>query len=239
MPIIEIPTLNDSLNQGDLLRGVTLFSTAYDTTGGKEKSHKTNLCLVLSRPCVIAHKKSIIVAAIQKDEGKSPTSLPSFDNALEFLTRLRDGGGQPDIFYLGQLPMLNTEGRYVARFDSLHTIEITPEPEQRQKFVLAHRFARLHIDFQRSLHSRLFESFCTLGFEDISWFSDQDLRYLLETGEAEINRLSAEIEALRAIEKASGQKSKEIESKTNNINTLQRKMLPYKQELEYRVPART
>ena len=59
----------------------------------------------------------------------------------------RDGGSSPDVFYLGQLP--GRSGRFCARLDSFHTIEIPEEGDQRTQFLTAHRTLTLHADFAR------------------------------------------------------------------------------------------
>jgi hypothetical protein len=77
---------------------------------------------------VAAHKKHVIVAAVAKFPDNVPRNIDTFHNVLDFLTGIRDGGSSPDVFYLGQLP--GRTGRYCARLDSFHTIEI-PDPRGR------------------------------------------------------------------------------------------------------------
>ena len=50
---------------------------------------------------------------------------------------------------------------------------------------------RLHDDFIRDLHVRLFNSFARFGFDDHEWFSDPDLDVMINTGEQEIAALQA------------------------------------------------
>src|SRR5436309_2337193 len=66
MPIIEPARTGTPLTQGDLLSGIALFATkgSWDEKGGQASVVKSELCLVLSRPCVAAHKKHVVVAAI-------------------------------------------------------------------------------------------------------------------------------------------------------------------------------
>src|SRR3954467_6207950 len=68
MPIIEPARSGAPLTQGDLLSGVALFATkgSWDEKGGQAAVVKSELCLVLSRPCVAAHKKHVVVAAVVK-----------------------------------------------------------------------------------------------------------------------------------------------------------------------------
>ena len=236
MPIIEPHASGESLNQGDLLRGVKLFLTRKTDalTGGESVVSKTDHCLVLSRPCVIAHKKSVVVAAVEKLPSQTPAEIKTLDLALNFLIQLRDGNESPDMFYLGQLPGKESEGRYAARLDSIHTIEIPQKPELRTAFIDKHRFAKLHIDFQRDLHTRLFQSFATLGFEDISWFADADLNFLVEMGKAEAKVHQLEKERLQAAMQADGGKGNEMKSIDNKIAALERRIKPYQDELDKR-----
>jgi hypothetical protein len=124
MPIIELPIPERPLTQGDVLKGVTLFLTK-DTSaeaGGEYQKTSHKLCLVISRPCVVGHKPNAVVAAIEKMKDNVPDDVKTFKDILDFLTDLRDGTGSPDVFYLGQVP--GFEGRFGARLDSLHTIQI-------------------------------------------------------------------------------------------------------------------
>lgn len=239
MPIIEPHASGEPLNQGDLLHGVKLFLTGKtdNLSGGESISLKSDHCLVLSRPCVIAHKKSVIVATVEKFQSSTPKEIDTLDRALRFLTQLRDGNDSPDVFYLGQLPGKESEGRYAARLDSIHTIEIPLKPDLRTAFIVKHRFAKLHIDFQRDLHSRLFQSFATLGFEDISWFSNADLNFLVEMGKAEAKVLQSEKERLQAAMQADGGKGNEMKSIDNKITTLEKRIKPYQDELDKRKEA--
>src|SRR5438270_13950224 len=120
MPIIEPARSGAPLTQGDLLSGITLYATkgSWDEKGGQASVVKSELCLVLSRPGVAAHKKHVVVAAVAKFPDSVPKNIDSFDKVLDFLTGARDGGSSPDVFYLGQLPGRN--GRFCARLDSSH-----------------------------------------------------------------------------------------------------------------------
>ncbi len=236
MPIIEPHVSVEPLNQGDLLRGVKLFLTgkADALTGGESVVHKNNHCLVLSRPCVIAHKKSVVVAAVEKLPPHTPADIKTLARAVDFLTQLRDGNDSPDVFYLGQLLGKESEGRFAARFDSIHTIEVPQKPDLRTAFVEKHRFAKLHIDFQRDLHTRLFQSFSTLGFDDISWFSDADLNFVVEMGNAEIKSFQLDIERFNASNRADGGKGSETKPIETKIATLTNRIQPYQIELDRR-----
>src|SRR3990167_7458425 len=106
MPIIEPPTSSEQLLQGDVLEGVRLFATArsWEDEGGNSQKAPQKLCMVLSRPCVMAHKRHVIVAGIEKYPDQVPKDVDSFAKVCVFLSDMRDGFGSPDIFYLGQLP---------------------------------------------------------------------------------------------------------------------------------------
>jgi hypothetical protein len=74
MPIIEpVPDQNAPLCQGDILKGVCLFSTkrSWSDGGGEPVGTNRALGLVLSRPCVAAHDEWV-VAAVGKYKNKPP-----------------------------------------------------------------------------------------------------------------------------------------------------------------------
>ena len=122
MPIIEPPTPGSPLSQGDILKDISLFTTgeAWGAQNGTAMKSPRGLCVIFSRSCAIEHKKSVIVAGIDKLPDNTPRDADTFKRILSFLTNLRDGTNSPDVFYLGQLSVL--PGRYAARFDDLHTI---------------------------------------------------------------------------------------------------------------------
>jgi len=191
MPIIEPHAPDAPLNQGDLLQDVKLFltSVADNFDGGMSAPVKLKYCLVLSRPCVIAHKSTVLVAGVDNFRTSAPPEIDSFRKAKHFLEKLRDGDGTPDQFYLGQLLGDQDSGRYAARLDSIHTVQLPTKPELRAEFVRKYRFARLTEDFRRDLHTRIFQAFSILGFDDLAWYSIADLKYLIQTGRSEIQRI--------------------------------------------------
>jgi hypothetical protein len=99
------------------------------------------------------------------------------------------------VFYLGQLPGLG--GRFAARFDMLHTIQLPASGPERQSFVDARRIAVLHPDFVRDLHVRLFRAIATLGFDDHGWLSDSDLDWLVESGKSDLLKAQSKVQELR------------------------------------------
>jgi hypothetical protein len=186
---------------------------------------------------VIEHKTSVIVAAIEKLKDNPPRGADNFESVLSFLTRLRDGPESPDVFYLGQLPGMS--GRFAARLDLLHTIQLPPSGSERQSFVDARRIAVLHPDFARDLHVRLFRAVATLGFDDHGWLSDSDLEWLVESGKADLLKAQTKVQELRV--KRSSQQAqgapfdtKELERAEEAERRLLELMQPYDQELQRR-----
>ena len=205
--------------------------------GGQSEKSPYRLCLVLSRPCVIEHKKSVIVAGIEKLKDNPPRGADNFESVLSFLTRLRDGPESPDVFYLGQIPGMS--GRFAARLDLLHTIQLPPSGSERQLFVDARRIAILHPDFVRDLHVRLFRAVATLGFDDQRWLSDSDLDWLVESGKSDLLKAQSKVQELRV--KRSSQQAqgapfdpKELERAEEAERGLSELMQPYEQELQRR-----
>jgi hypothetical protein len=194
MSIIEPHDPNRPLSQGDVLQGVSIFITKDSGAewGGEARKTAHRLCLIISRPCVVGHKPNAIVAAIEKMADNVPREVVTFEDILGFLTDLRDGTDSPDVFYLGQIS--GYDGRFGARLDLLHTIQIPAESEQRA-FTDAKRIGHLQDEFARDLHTRLFRAFATLGFDDHRWMSTQDLNWLVSRGRRE--RLEAEVETAR------------------------------------------
>jgi hypothetical protein len=199
MPIIEAQNPALPLSQGDVLKDVRLFltQTSWAAEGGDALKTPHKLCLIVSRPCVVGRKPHAIVAAVERFADRVPREVESFDDIREFLTDLRDGTDAPDVFYLGQVP--GYEGRFGARLDSLHTVQLPQGDEALLAFVRQKRIGRLNLDFARDLHLRLFRAFASLGFDDHRWMSTEDLRWLVSRGRSE--KTSAET-ALRDAETA-------------------------------------
>jgi len=206
MPITETSKPGAPLSQGDILKDVNLFVTGegWNASNGAATKSPHRICLVLTRPCGIEHKESVIVAGVEKLQDDVPRELDTFKKVLSFLTNLRDGLSSPDVFYLGHLPPL--PGRYGARLDSLHTIQILPSGPVRQTFVASKRIFALHPDFVRDLHARLFRAVASLGFDDYGWLSDADLKWLLDRGRTELLQAQARIQEYRT--QQSGQEAK-------------------------------
>jgi hypothetical protein len=234
MPILETCDPESELEQGDLLKGVSLHWTKLGDSGSLEAAKKCQFdyCLVLSRPCVIEHKSQIVVAAVQAFPQNTPSDIHELDEALAYLKGLRDGTTRPDCFYLGQLPP-PASGRYYARFDSLHTLDIPTAKPLRQSVLAKHRIARLNADFRRHLHTGFFSAFAVQGFHDHRWFSDADIDWVLATAAQELSRLNAEMDTARAARQADGGKDNEKKLR-EHIEDLAAQMKPYKDERDRR-----
>ncbi len=236
MPIVELPVAESPLNQGDILRDVTLYSTkeGWGDKGGEAAKAPFKLCLVASRPCVIAHKQAIIVAGVEKYPSDTPRECNTFDRVLDFMTSARDGITSPDVFYLGQLP--GRQGRHCVRLESLHTIEIPPPGKARDDFVVNRRIAALSPDFLRALHCRLFSCFATLGFEDHAWPSTEDLQWIVNQGQADISKIEVDVkqrQAQKASREAEGKmfSDKELSGLEAQLEALRERVRPYQEEL--------
>jgi len=239
MPLLEPASATPplSLNQGDLLCGLTLHVTS--CTDGRDgeaiASKKAKHALVISRPCVLGHKPSMIVAAVERLPDATPASIDTLSKAKDFLTKLRDGDESPDVFYLGHFPDFPTEGRYAARFDSLHTLQIPHVPSAREAFIAKHRKYTLHADFCRDLHVRIFQAFAKLGFDDDQWYGTEDLKFLIQMGEAEIAGIQAEKAQADAKATADGSNlTKKTAPFDARIKTVEESLTPFRAELARR-----
>ena len=230
MPIIELPARSEPLSQGDVLEGVRLFATAtsWDADGGTSQKAPHKLCLVLSRPCVAAHKKHVTVAGIEKYPDQVPKDVDSFAKVRAFLTDMRDGFGSPDIFYLGQLP--NRTGRFCARLDALYCVEVPGEPSDLENFLARTRIGSLSDDFVRDLHLRVFMAVASLGFHDNKWLSDGDLNWLVEVGEKEVKTAELELQSAKA--EKSGRDAEGKQFKEGTIERLEDKLTDLQDQLE-------
>ena len=225
MPIIE-PTSGDvPLSQGDILNGVPLIKTEATDTGFGSVRSKARLSMVLSRPCNLQHKENVIVAEIHQYSESVPRSVETLDEALDFLTDLRDGISSPDRFYLGEIPM--ESGRFVAMLDSAYTINATDK-----RSLLAYRVASLNDAFQRDLHVRLLTAFASLGFDDVDWVPTSDLELLKSIGDGQLAKLrQAEKEQL-ALEAKQQFGCNQFSTRTldkvqEEVGELKAKMRPY------------
>ncbi len=227
MPIIEPPGDSETLSQGDVLSGVNLFTTkgGWEGDSGKSAKFSQQLCLVLSRPCVVEHKPTIVVAAVDEYQSDVPKSgMDSFKKVKVFLENMRDGGRSRDTFYLGQLP--EKSGRFCARLDAIFTIQVPPAPDQLPK-LLKKRIGSLNPDFVRDLHIRLFASFASLGFHDQNWLSDDDLNWLVGAATSEL----ANMDSTRSSHIAEGKDTSTMDSK---MDSLKQELEPFSEEQKSR-----
>lgn len=244
MPIIEIAAADSALSQGDILKDVDLFATGQATSpsNGVAKKSPYNMCLILTRPCGIEHKDAVVVMAVEKLKENVPREVDNGKKVLSFLTGLRDGSQSPDVFYLGQLPRL--PGRYAARFDNLHTIEIPPAGADRQTFVASKRIATLDHDFIRDLHTRLFRSVASLGFDDYGWLSDEDLEWVVNSGKADLLAAQAETQKCKVQEASQNAKGERFDDKALKAavakeDEIANAFRPYMDEHERRIVQKT
>lgn len=191
MPIIESCHAKNPITQGDVLQHVPLHRTLIAEGEPKSVQSKSPLCMVISRPCGIAHKQDLLVAEIVKYNQSVPKGVETFKHALDFLRTQRDGVGSPDCFYLGEIP--NNEGRFVARLDALFTLSVTDNSK-----LLDYRIATLNADFQRDLHLRVFNAIASLGFDDVDWLPTSDLEFLKQIGDRELANLNSQAADERA-----------------------------------------
>jgi len=239
MPITEPPGHGTPLSQGDILKGIRLFYSKEGLVAGEESAEdaKHTMCLVLSRQCVVEHKKSLIVAGVTKYHQDISNEL-TFKEAKTVLETLRGGIGTPDLFYLGQLPGM--AGRFCARLDSIHTIEIPQIPAERQTFIDEVRVAKLSIDFVRDLHMRVLGAFGNMGFEDYRWLSDMDLKWLVGKGESEIVKVQEDQKSAALAREAGGKptEAKQTTKDQNEVESVRKQIGLYIRELERRSATR-
>lgn len=128
------------------------------------------------------------MAEVGRYQDKTPEEVQSFDEIIDFLEGLRDGKDTLDQFYLGHIPAI--QGRYHAKLQSLFTVDL---PTGQPAFIDERRIASLSPDFVRALHVRLFTAYASLGFDDHSWFSTEDLDWAVSVGTKEANEKEAEL----------------------------------------------
>jgi hypothetical protein len=246
MPLI-VPAIDDApLSQGDILEDVRLYYTKRAWTDGGEAAGARDVpCLVLSRPCNCLHKETVIVAKIEAYKDHPPKDLESLEDIQDFLTVLRDGGESPDCFYVGQI--VGHSGRRSARLDSIHTIEVPPAGSIRDEWLKAKRHWRLSEDFRRDLHLRILRAFASLGFDDISWFSTSDLKWLVEAGRRDVASATEKYQSqamLKANREALSQKfdSQNLDAAKASLDDISAKLKPleaeYLRRLESEMTAR-
>lgn len=97
----------------------------------------------------------------------------------------------------------------------------------------------MNSDFLRSLHTRLFSSFASLGFDDHAWPSTQDLQWIVTQGQADLAKADGEVKQLEAQKCSQDAKGKSFEEKplknaSKVLAELRLKVNPFKDELARR-----
>ena len=213
---ILLPAQADTpLSQGDLLAEIP---TTVSVVNGNPLA-ETGPVLVVSRRCNAIRDSGIIVAPVKKRSLQGLREQETLEDWIAFFTRLRDGDGAPDSFYLGELAANSTE-RYFAKFDSLRTIQVPVEQGARQEFLRKHRTHHLAEDYIRDMQLRLFRAFASLGFDDSQWWSDSDLKVVVGRGEALLKECDAAREKAaseRAGLELAGAKQKDVNAIGNAV----------------------
>ncbi|MSR56130.1 MAG: hypothetical protein EXS05_00415 [Planctomycetaceae bacterium] len=247
MPIIEPSKPWEPLCQGDLLKEVSLRSTRAPWNADELSTSvlKHRLCIVISRPCVAMHANAVVVSAIEQYTHRKPTPFEDFDEAMQFYKDLRDGHSSPDLFYLGQVE--GFEGSFCAHLDSLHTIDIPKVKPKRAEFIADRRIARLTPEFAKDLHLRIFRSYASLGFDDHSWLSTDDLTAVVGFGKRDVLKIATEIQALETrIHSLRSQGTgnsdditglqTQLKKKEEKHNKIETAIFPYQEEFARRSP---
>jgi len=257
MGILITPDPLAPLGQGDILCAPALYRTAPDGAPVNEGSGSgPEFILVISRNCKALRASHIVVSPIfpqRLSDLRSNTG--SYKDAKALITAIRDGGrGQDrDRFYLGSLGQANH--RCAAHLDELYTVEIPQSEAERREYIQQNRVHTLDRVFLYDLHARLFMSFARRGFDDVSWYSDQDLQLLLTLVQKDCEAANAALSAakvdLNIIGGDSGahanerrKAEKQIESKTAEVAALRAELEPLRAESDRRKqraesPART
>lgn len=202
--------------------------------------------LVLSRNCKAIRASHIIVCPVFPQR---LTDLgETYKEAKTQLAALRDGARTQDRdrVYLGTIDEHNH--RCAAHLDEVYTLEIPPDPEGRQRYVRDRRMFSLDDEFIYDLHARLFNSFARRGFDDLSWYSDKDLEYLLNLAEAEHGAVTSALAMDRASHnrlqgdhetrpKTLEQLEKAIAKKQGQLDELDAELAPLRAEADRRKTA--
>lgn len=246
MPILRQADPQTALQQGDLLDDVV---TATTDAKGDTNCSPAGLVLVVSRNCQALRAKTVTVARVHKRPLQGlKEQAESLEQVIEFLKQLRDGDGQPDTFYLGELESNSTD-RYVAKFDQLFTIEIPDRADERREYLKKHRRFRLDEAFSHDLHQRIFRAFASMGFDDAQWYPDADLKLILELGRSQRATLQARLQAAQselALVKTSGGSKKDErsidadrETTRKSLEKLEKVLLPIEEEEARRLALRS
>ncbi|MCL2824846.1 MAG: hypothetical protein FWD57_12735 [Polyangiaceae bacterium] len=183
----------DELRQGDLL--VQAITPSINEDG--RYACNTGIVLVVSRNCNAFRKPYITVASVETRPITGVQHAKTIGALVEYFKQLRDGESMLDTFYLGTINA-DTQNRYVAKLDQLHTISIPKHLDARQEYLRAHRTHHLSQDYVRELQLRLFRAFASMGFDDYEWWDDGDLDFVKRVGLAQLSVAKAELSRLEA-----------------------------------------
>jgi hypothetical protein len=193
MAILISPDPTSPLQQGDVLEKVTLFYTGLD---GSPVSIERDV-VVLSRPCNALRDKLVTVAPIVERPLPALRDATDLDELIRAFTRIRDGEGQKDLFYLGPKGSPRDK-RYAAQLSTLYTLEVPVENTARAAYLQQHRQHALAPEFARDLHLRILGAYASLGFDDDGWWSDDDLALVVSRGEALRSQAEARVQTLES-----------------------------------------
>ena len=215
MPILIAKGSTEPLSQGDLLEGINLYTTHED---GEQAylAKKFKYALVVSRPCAAVNKGQVVVAGVEERgvdlPGKLLEKIGTIADLQRRFTQIRDLDGS-DGFYLGPGPSADGK-RLLARLDFLMTVMVPMRREDRQVWIEQHRRVSLDPSFRRDLHTRLFLSVAKQGFDDMGWFADDDLDFIIQFGETKVGQLEQEVrEANLAVEASKVDNSAPVRSR--------------------------
>lgn len=239
MPIIETEGLGGPLRQGDLLRGLQIFVTHH--AHGAVPLAQSDFGLVLSRHCNALRSEPVLVISIKPWKAAFLKELQAegmtLDKARRILASLRDGDGQPDVFYLGELSD-NDQARYCARLDSVHTLVLPSDPGERQAWVDRHRFARLSHEHRRHLHMRLLGAIASEGFDDLAWWSTRDLEFMILIGEQDLHGIEKDLTRVRMqIAEATASQEPNRDKKIKDLHARQEKLNETREVAEHALQA--
>lgn len=179
MSVFERVALGE-LMQGDILKLKTFVSWA--AADGNVRSEAVEYGIVLSRNCLAVRSATILVARLKAMKVEAFDELTkgelSADQLRRRLDQLRQGASSPDLLYLGTVPGHRNKVRFGVALDAIMTVVVPDEGESRQKWVEAHRVARLCPDYRRQLHLRFFAAVGFEGFDDERSWCDDDLLLL-------------------------------------------------------------
>lgn len=194
------PTFDNSgpLQQGDIIRlkKPTMMALTEKGIAPYGPNPSTRFAMVISRPCIALNEKHIAVACLRPANSEiigNITKAQSDGNALDLklvFEAMRDGELSKNSFYLGCSENLSDDGtRWVADFRQLVTVHINKtNGEMRTEWVRNVRVESLVLEARLELARRLWNFFSYQGFDD-TWWSEEDLRTLVNTASLHLSKL--------------------------------------------------